>query len=119
MVLALQPLVKQLLPLMTNLANSSLKDMTSNDATTSNVQSNNNYKHQHIILSNDVNINMQSNTHPTENKTSNIGLLDHQPTNITFQNNDLANNQSDEKSRMDNLIKTSKDNNTTDGKQPT
>ena len=37
-----------------------------------------------------------------------IGLVDNQRTNITLQNNNLANNQSDEKSQKDNLIKRSK-----------
>ena len=97
---------------MTNLANSSLKDITSNVATTSNMQSNNKNKHQHIILSNDVKASMQSNTHPSKNKASIIGLLDNQPTNITLQNNNLANNQSDERSQKDNLVQSSKDNNT-------
>lgn len=55
---------------------------------------------------------MQSNTHPTKNKTSIIGLLDNQPTNITLQNNNLANNQSDERSQKDNIVQSSKDNNT-------
>ena len=104
--------MKQLLPLMTKLANSSLKDITSNVATTSNMQSNNKNKHQHIILSNDVKASMQSNTHPSKNKTSIIGLLDNQRTNITLQNNNLANNQSDERSQKDNLVQSSKDNNT-------
>ena len=112
MVSALQPLVEQLLPLMTKLANSSLKDITSNEATTINMQSHNKNKHQHIILSNDINASMQSNTHPSKNKTSIIGLLDNQRTNITLQNNNLANNQSDERSQKDNLVQSSKDNNT-------
>ena len=97
---------------MTKLANSSLKDMTSNVATTINMQSNNKNKHQHIILSNDVKASIQSNTYPSKNEISIIGLLDHQPTNITLQNNNLANNQSDERSQRDNLIQSSKDNNT-------
>ena len=108
MVSALQPLVKQLLPLVTKLANSSLKDITSNEATTINMQSHNKNKHQHIILSNDINASMQSNTHPSKNKTSIIGLLDNQRTNITLQKN----NQSDERSQKDNLVQSSKDNNT-------
>ena len=54
---------------------------------------------------------MQSNTHPSKNKTSIIGLLN-QPTNITLQNNNLAYNQSDERSQKDNLVQSSKDNNT-------
>ena len=39
----------------------------------------------------------------------NIGLLDNQPTDITLQNNNLANSQSDEKSQKDNPIESSKD----------
>ena len=93
---------------MTKLANSSLKDITSNVATTINMQPNNKNKHQHIILSNDVKASMQSNTHPSKNKTSIIGLLDNQRTNITLQKN----NQSDERSQKDNLVQSSKDNNT-------